>query len=81
MNLIPSAPTSPKGPLELAPAEVGIHDPAPECEGEIAARESLEPEGPQMPAKAMSAGCTERLDRAERRPFRADSYTTKQEER
>jgi hypothetical protein len=25
------------GPLELAPAEVGIHDPAPECEGVIAA--------------------------------------------
>lgn len=44
-NEILSAPTSPQGPLELTPAEVGIHDPAPEREGEIAARESLEPEG------------------------------------
>lgn len=40
-----SAPTSPQGPLELTPAEVGIHDPAPEREGEIAGRESLDPEG------------------------------------
>jgi len=32
-----SALTSPQGPLELTPAEAGIHDPAPECEGENAA--------------------------------------------
>jgi hypothetical protein len=44
-NEILSAPTSPQGPLELTPAEVGIHDPAPEREGEIAGRERLDPEG------------------------------------
>lgn len=32
-----SALTGPQGTLELTPAEAGIHDPAPECEGEIAA--------------------------------------------
>lgn len=36
-NEILSALTSPQGSLELTPAEAGIHDPAPECEGEIAA--------------------------------------------
>jgi hypothetical protein len=45
MTSILSSPTSPKGALELMQGEAAIHHPAPECEGEIAARESLEPKG------------------------------------
>jgi hypothetical protein len=37
--------TAPQG-REVTLGEAQLHHPAPECEGEIAARESLEPEGP-----------------------------------
>jgi len=61
-NRILSAHPRPKGPPELTQGESALHHPAPECEGEIAARESLEPEGPRMPEKATSDERTERLD-------------------
>lgn len=58
-----SAPTGRKAE-ELTQGEAALHHPAPECEGEIAARERLEPEGPLKPAK--SAGRTKRRDGGER---------------
>ena len=67
MNLILTTATEPQG-LEVTLGEARLHHPAPECEGEIAARERLEPEGPLMPAKAKSAGRTKRRDRAESTP-------------
>ena len=45
LNWILGAPTSLDRPLLPTQAEQVLHDPAPEREGEIAARESLEPEG------------------------------------
>ena len=68
MNLILTTATGAERPREVTLGEARLHHPAPECAGEIAARERLEPEGPLMPAKAKSAGSTERRDRAERRP-------------
>ena len=72
MNSILTTATEPQG-REVTLGEARLHHPAPECAGEIAARERLEPEGPLMPAKAKSAGSTERRDRAERRPHYSQS--------
>ena len=41
-------------PLEPTQGEAAIHHPAPECKGEIAARERLEPEGPLEATAEMS---------------------------
>lgn len=56
MNRILSTPTSPQGPLELTQGETALHHPAPEREGEIAARESLEPEGHRLSGTVIEPG-------------------------
>ena len=76
MNGILSAPTYPKGSLELTQGEAALHHPAPECEGEIAARESLEPEGPAtvgLIVEPAAEGRTERLDGGERPTLRTSA--------
>lgn len=66
LNGILTAPTARKGE-EVTQGEAALHHPAPECEGVIAARERLEPEGPLMSARspAKLAGRTKRRDAGE----------------